>query len=52
MVLKTIKKTNNNANEFVEYIIPFKFARQLGRVFRKNTVVILVYSGSLFFVFV
>lgn len=31
-----LKKQNNNANEFVEYINPFKFAIQLGTDYRRN----------------
>ncbi|MCT4581449.1 MAG: type IX secretion system membrane protein PorP/SprF [Flavobacteriales bacterium] len=34
--VKYIKNENNNANEFVEYINPFKFAIQLGTDYRRN----------------
>ncbi len=34
--IKYIKNENNNVNEFVEYINPFKFAIQLGTDYRRN----------------
>lgn len=34
--LNYLKNKNNNANEFVEYINPFKFAIQLGTDYRRN----------------
>ena len=42
--VKTLKKRNNNANEFVEYINPFKFAIQLGTDYRRSVYSALIIS--------
>jgi type IX secretion system PorP/SprF family membrane protein len=47
--IKTIKNENNNANEFVEYINPFKFAMQLGTDYRRNVYSALVISPQVNF---
>ena len=45
--IKTIKSENNNANQFVEYINPVKFAVQLGTDYRKNAYSALIISPQL-----
>lgn len=42
--IKSIKKQNNYANEFAEYINPFKFAIQLGTDYRRNVYSALIIS--------
>lgn len=45
--IKTLKKQNNNANEFAEYINPFKFAIQLGTDYRRNVYSALIISPQI-----
>lgn len=45
--IKTLKTQNNNANEFAEYINPFKFAIQLGTDYRRNVYSALIISPQL-----